>query len=196
MKKMLYLLGCGGHAKSIADVLLFNNPKTEIVFVDENARPNEKIEGFDVLKSAPYEQGVFFPAFGDNAKREQFWSPKCPTIQSKDAYVSASAQVGTGNFIAHRAHIGPQAVIGNGCILNTSCVVEHEVHIGDFTHISVGSVVCGRSRIGNHVFLGAKSVVKDKVSICDHVVIGCGGVVIRDITEPGVYVGCPVRRIK
>jgi len=38
--------------------------------------------------------------------------------------------------------------------------------------------------------------VIDKVSITDDVVIGAGSIVIKDITDAGVYVGCPARRIR
>jgi acetyltransferase-like isoleucine patch superfamily enzyme len=33
------------------------------------------------------------------------------------------------------------------------------------------------------------------VSICADVIIGAGGVVTRDITEPGTYAGNPARRM-
>jgi len=36
----------------------------------------------------------------------------------------------------------------------------------------------------------------DKLSICDNTIVGAGSVVIRDINDPGTYVGNPARRIK
>jgi serine acetyltransferase len=33
------------------------------------------------------------------------------------------------------------------------------------------------------------------VSIAGHITVGVGGVVVRDLAEPGVYVGVPVRRL-
>jgi acetyltransferase-like isoleucine patch superfamily enzyme len=34
-----------------------------------------------------------------------------------------------------------------------------------------------------------------RVSVSNRVIIGAGSVVTRDITEPGVYVGAPARRV-
>jgi len=42
---------------------------------------------------------------------------------------------------------------------------------------------------------GANAVVIGPIDICDNVVIGAMNLVNKSITEPGVYVGTPVRRI-
>jgi serine acetyltransferase len=48
---------------------------------------------------------------------------------------------------------------------------------------------------GDNVVIGANSVVVGPVTICSNVVIGALSLVNRDITEPGVYIGTPVRKI-
>jgi serine acetyltransferase len=49
---------------------------------------------------------------------------------------------------------------------------------------------------GDNVVIGANSVVVGPVDICDNVVVGAMSLVNRSISEPGVYVGVPVRRIR
>lgn len=49
--------------------------------------------------------------------------------------------------------------------------------------------------LGDNVVIGSNSVVVGPVDICDNVVIGSLSLVNRSITEPGLYVGCPVRKI-
>lgn len=49
--------------------------------------------------------------------------------------------------------------------------------------------------LGDNVVIGANSVVIGPLHICDDVVIGAMSLVNRDITEPGVYVGTPARKI-
>lgn len=34
-----------------------------------------------------------------------------------------------------------------------------------------------------------------KITICNFVTIGAGAVVVKDITEPGTYVGNPIKKI-
>ena len=50
-------------------------------------------------------------------------------------------------------------------------------------------------RLGDNVVIGANSVLVGPLDICDNVVIGTMSLVNRSITEPGTYVGVPVRRI-
>jgi serine acetyltransferase len=48
---------------------------------------------------------------------------------------------------------------------------------------------------GDNVVIGANSVVVGPVTICDNVIVGAMSLVNKDITEPGIYVGVPVRRV-
>lgn len=54
----------------------------------------------------------------------------------------------------------------------------------------------GEVVIGNNVYVGANAIILPNVHIADNVVIGAGAVVTKDITEDGVYVGVPAKRIK
>jgi acetyltransferase-like isoleucine patch superfamily enzyme len=50
--------------------------------------------------------------------------------------------------------------------------------------------------IGNKVFIGNNCYIGPGVKIVDGVVIGANTVVHEDITEPGVYAGNPIRKVK
>ncbi|MDE7366053.1 MAG: acetyltransferase [Lachnospiraceae bacterium] len=201
MKERLIILGCGGHARSILDILHGNHMTNEIILVDEHAGENEYIMSHPVLKDYKFEgQELIFPAIGDNGQREvvlnRFMNQQCITIVSCQAYVGENVVLGKGTLIAHRVHLGPEAHIGMGCIINTGSIVEHETEIGDFVHVAPGTTICGRCHIGSRVMLGAGSTVIDKITICSDVTVGAGSVVVHDITQPGTYVGVPARRIK
>jgi len=49
--------------------------------------------------------------------------------------------------------------------------------------------------LGDNVVVGANSVILGPVDICDNVVIGALSLVNESISEPGVYVGIPARRL-
>ncbi|MUK65337.1 acyltransferase [Aliivibrio fischeri] len=51
-------------------------------------------------------------------------------------------------------------------------------------------------KIGNNVQIGAGAIVLSGVRICSNTIIGAASVVSKDINEPGVYVGAPVRKIR
>jgi len=197
--KTLIIVGCGGHARSIADVALFNGYE-KLIFVDENARDNEVILDFNVINNFALleEPNQFILGIGDNTKRSISFSTYHSEIQliSKDAYVGLQSSISHGVFVGHNAYIGPLTCIGENTIINTHAIVEHECIIGKHSHISINSTIAGRCKIGDNVFVGAGAIIKDGIEICSKVTIGSGSVVIENITKPGIYVGIPAKKIK
>lgn len=195
----LMIIGCGGHARSIADVALFNGYK-ELLFIDENAKKNEKIFGFNVVNnfsSIGQSSNVLF-GIGDNIKRKEYFAMYQSKIKliSIDAYIGIDVCINRSTFVGHNAYIGSSSTIGKNSIINTHAIIEHECLVGMHTHIAVNATVAGKCRIGDFVFIGAGATIRDKVSICSNVTVGCGSVVVHNITEPGVYVGIPAKKIK
>jgi len=197
----LVLYGCGGHSRSVADVILYNDPSAKLVFVDEQAGESETIFGFHVVNALELSHvAQCFIAIGDNARRKEKFieigSARLVTVVSKRAYIGTNATIGSGSFVAHSSHLGPEVVVGHNTILNTGAIIEHESRIGNHTHIGPNATICGRSQIGDSVLIGAATYVADKVRICSHAVIGANSTIISDITEPGTYVGMPARKVK
>ena len=187
---------CGGHARSIADAILYDHPDATVLFVDEKAGEGERILGFPVVRVLPESGCRFIPGSGDNAKRKKECEGReIATYIAKSAHVGRLALVGDGCFVASGAHIGPEVKIGRGTIINTNAVVEHNTVVGAFSHIAPNATLCGGCHIGNLVLVGAGAVVKPCVTICDGAKVGAGAVVVKDITEPGSYVGAPARKI-
>lgn len=102
---------------------------------------------------------------------------------------------GEGTIICPGTQLTVDIIIGRHVIINLNCTIGHDCVIGDFVTFSPGANVSGNVKIGNGCYIGTNAVVREKISICDNVVIGAGGVVVKDITEPGVYVGNPVKKI-
>lgn len=162
--------------------------------------PGEKVMGFPVMTIAPGEKYPCFAAIGDNQKRRVIWEGlgklERISICAPTAHLGHHAQIEKGVFIGGRAHVGPEASIGENTIINTGAVVEHEVRIGAHCHIAPHAAVAGRCQIGDNVFIGVGASIRDNVKIASNITVGAGAVVVCDLTEPGVYVGCPARRIK
>lgn len=193
------IYGCGGHARSVIDVLLNEKPGLTICIVDDHARDNEFIAGLPVLQED--KPGLrFFVAIGDNYERAKVLATKpgqAPmSIVSSKSHIGNGAIISHGVFIGNFVHIGPEAVIGMNSIVNTGAIVEHEVEIGSYCHVGPNATISGRCKIGDFVFVGVGASIIDKVSVCSDVLIGAGSVVVRDIIAPGSYVGCPARLLE
>lgn len=118
------------------------------------------------------------------------------TIASSRSWVAASAVVGAGCIIAPFAAVSSNARVGSHVLVNLHASVSHDAVIGDFATLSPGSRVGGRSRLGDGVFLGIGATVSNDVAVAPGVIIGAGAVVVSDLTEPGVYIGVPARRLR
>jgi acetyltransferase-like isoleucine patch superfamily enzyme len=62
--------------------------------------------------------------------------------------------------------------------------------------VSTRAVINGDCRIGDGVLIGSGAVVLQGKSICDGATVGACSVVTHHITEPGVYVGVPARKVE
>lgn len=119
-----------------------------------------------------------------------------PIIISSKALVSKRTQIGRGSIIMHAAVLNADVIVGENCIINNNVNLEHDAKIGNHTHIATNAVINGNCIIGNEVLIGSNSVVLHGVNITDFTIIGAGSVVVKDIVEPGVYVGNPAKKIK
>ncbi len=198
----LHIFGCGGHARSVADIYLNLYPKEELLFIDTNAIIGEHIFTFPVVKEVLLDirQESVFVAIGDNRLRKTFFDKHITcnilSIISKSAYIGLNALIKRGCFVGNFCHIGPDVVINEDTIINNGAIIEHEVKIGKHCHIAPNAIISGRTVLDNEVFVGAGATIIDKIKICSQVIIGAGSTVISHIDEPGTYVGNPARKIK
>jgi UDP-perosamine 4-acetyltransferase len=118
-----------------------------------------------------------------------------PRILSIDAIVNDGVTGGEGAVIMDGAVINCGVTLGRGVIVNTNSTIEHDTVLGDWVHVAPGATVCGDATIGSYSMIGAGATVIEGKKIATCCVIGAGATVVHDLTEPGVYVGSPARRI-
>lgn len=205
MRKKLLIIGAGGHGKVAADTALKMNKWRSIVFLDdkENLYSSMGIsvvgKTSDALKYLKdYE---IFVGIGNNTIRERVHKryetagASIATLIHPDAVIGKDVIVATGAIIMAGVVINCCTKIGKGCIINTGSTIDHDNEIGDFVHISPGVHLGGTVKVGKGSWLGIGSTVSNNINIVSSCNVGAGAVVIKDITEPGTYVGVPVRRI-
>lgn len=206
MNKKVYIIGAGGHTRSLVNLLEINKLGIAAIYDDSyKARHRELICGYGLkgaIKDVPRGSGCkIVISIGDNQKREElfrrFYSQlHKDNLKHKSAIIENRTHFGVCNQIFARVYINSGVIIKDDNILNTGCTIEHESRLGSHNHVSVCSVICGRVTIGNRCLIGTGAVVINKIRICDNVIIGANSVVVEDITRPGVYIGNPAKRIK
>lgn len=119
--------------------------------------------------------------------------------------------ISSGTFIGPFVEIQKEVVIGERTKIQSHTFVCELVTIGNDCFIGHGVMFINDTfqeggpaqgnkdlwkptKIGNSVSIGSNATVLP-VEICDNVVIGAGAVVTKNITEPGVYVGNPAKKL-
>lgn len=199
MQNKWVIIGCGGHARSIADVILDNDKNANIIFLDKNAKKNEELLGFPINTHYDVTNENVIVGIGDNLKRKELsikYYNNLSNVISKRAYIAKSVKLGKGIFVAHHAHIGVLSQISDFAIINTSANIDHECFIGTASFIAPNSTLCGNVKLGENVLLGAGATVIPQIEICTNSKIGAGATVVKNIYSEGTYIGDSIRRIK
>lgn len=198
------VIGAGGHAKVVADILLCQGMEV-LGFLDDDPKTWGAIRlGLHVLGSISgyqdYAPDVLAIGIGENLARQriverlgaaerQMW---CNAIHPA-AVVARSVRIGRGVVIAAGAVVNPDTAIGDYAIINTGATVDHDCEIGEYTHIAPGAHLSGGVVLGQGVLLGVGSCVAPLKSIGDWAIVGAGAAVARDIPPRVVAKGVPAR---
>lgn len=192
MKKVV-ILGAGGHARVVADIITACGDRVEAFLDDDTKIPYT--EG-PISEYGKYIDCEFIIGVGNTEVRNK-WSTlpvKWYTAIHPSAVISPKAIIGEGSAVMPNAVINTGTVIGKHCIINTGAVVEHDNSIGDFSHISVGAKLGGTVSIGKNVWVGIGATIINNINVCDNCLIGAGAVVVKNILEDGTYFGVPAEK--
>ncbi|MGH1288388.1 acetyltransferase [Bacillus toyonensis] len=206
--KKIALIGQGGHAQVIQDMIHTNGSFKIIAFFDDKykslCKANEiyygPISSIQTLRREIEFQLII--AIGNNTVREKIaeqlhFNDDCyESIIHPTAWISKSATIGRGTVIMPNVTINADTIIGRHVIVNTSSVVEHDNCIGDFVHIGPNATLTGAVTIGNVTQIGAGVTIIPNLIIGARSMIGAGATVIHNIPSYCTAVGLPAKIIK
>ena len=207
----IVVIGGGGHAKVVISILRKLNRLRILGYTD--------LEDQGAVLGVPYlgsDRALAVKAVGPkklNAvlavgqvglgkPRHELWARlhslalSFPLIVSPDAIVNEEVSGGEGAVVMDGAVINSGATIGRGGIVNTNSTIEHDVLLEDWVHVAPGATISGHVTVGRFSMIGAGATVIEGIKIAAGCMVGAGATVVHDLTEPGVYVGSPARRIK
>jgi sugar O-acyltransferase (sialic acid O-acetyltransferase NeuD family) len=193
-----YLVGAGGHARVIADILVESgHPPT--AFLDDAPKHN-RIGDIRVIQGLelPEPNASVIVAVGDNFVRATLaarYSTFGVAIHPS-AWVSRHAEIGPGSVVMAGAVINAGTRIGAHCIINTCASVDHDCLIDDFAHVAPGATLGGNVHVGSGTMIGLGANVIHGIAIGEHTVIGAGSTVVRDLPSSVVAFGSPARVIR
>jgi sugar O-acyltransferase (sialic acid O-acetyltransferase NeuD family) len=210
-KKDIILIGGGGHCKACIDVIESTKLYNIVGIVDQTLKENDTVFDYPIIgndsdlpslrklydnalitvgqiKSSSIRKNIF--------KQLRDLNFNLPSIVASTAYIGKNVSLGMGTIVMHQALINANSSIGENCIINSKALVEHDCAIGNNTHISTAAVINGTVKIGSDCFIGSTTSFVNNVDITSDVFVGINSVINKSITEPGIYVGNPIRKIR
>jgi acetyltransferase EpsM len=205
------ILGAGGHAQVVADILLraaeMGSAASPLAYLDDDPALHGKILlGLPVLGSLAdldmIGHDAVIIAIGNNETRcslyralagrnEQFAIARHPA-----AVLAPDAQVGPGAMICAGVVVNTGSVIGANTILNTGCTVDHRNRVGDHAHIAPGAHLGGEVLIGEGAPVGIGATILPRCSVGAWSTVGAGACVTWPVPPGATVVGVPARPIR
>lgn len=196
MKKAL--IGAGGHAREV----MMQMKQDLICFVDDQY-VSEWDAGDVILPLSKFDPTKYevMIAIGDSKARLQMVLKLPPTTKyftfiHPTAIIGRDVNIGEGSFIGAHSILTTHVFVGKHALLNRSNHIGHDTKTGMGLSMMPGSIISGNCKIGNSVYLGTNASIKQGIKITDFVTIGLNAGVVKNINEPGVYVGTPCKKIK
>lgn len=198
MNKPLIMLGAGGHASVLAD-LLTRQGRHILALVAPETTGRVALAGLplwrdeaQILRVAPKEcllvNGIGSLPGGSDLRACLFerYSAKgyrFASVVAEEAIISPHATLGHGIQIMPGVIVQSGAYIGDNAIVNTGAIVEHDSMVGIHGHLAPRAVLCGGVTLGKRVFVGSGAVITQGVEVGDEAVIGAGTILTRDLSE-------------
>lgn len=143
------------------------------------------------------ERGIFHPGaviggdgFG-NAMTPEGWI-KVPQVGG--VRIGDDVEIGSNTCVDCGAV--DDTVIENGVRIDNMCQISHNAHIGEHTAFAGHSGVSGSTTVGKRCMFGGQSGAAGHLNICDDVIVAARGMILKNISEPGMYAsGFPSEKI-
>lgn len=159
MKKEIFIVGAGGHARNVVDAIEKQGLYTILGYCVDDIPVHESIAGgypvLSAIKSNELEvseDASFVIAIGNNAIRKElyhFYNQKfeAATVIHPTAAIATTARIGNGTVILANCTVNANSVLGENCLLNSNVVVDHDCHLGNHVHLRIGTLVSSFTKL-------------------------------------------------
>jgi sugar O-acyltransferase (sialic acid O-acetyltransferase NeuD family) len=207
--KKVCIYGIGGFGREVLCCIIDSIKGTSIAIediacfmVDDEYFIEDKILGINVIPFSKFNASALnvVVAIGNPELRKKMVEKLPPntsfaTIIHPNVVMSKWVEIGEGSVITAGSILTCNIKIGKHAHLNLQTTIGHDCVIGDYFTSAPSVNISGNCTLGECVYLGTKAATREKINICDRVTIGMGGIVLKDITEAGTYIGSPVKKL-
>lgn len=211
MTDELIILGTGGNAHDVLDIVEAQPSWHVAGFLDDSKPIGSKHLGFPILgriaDALDYRRrGQWFVnAIGSDQTfrrraeiiestrllRENFATLIHPT-----ATISTRATIGRGCIVGPHANIGGAVKIGDHVIVCPGVIVGHDGVIRDHAILAPACCIGGSVQVGESCYIGSGAMLHPRVRLAPQTLVGMGAVVLHGTREAQTLVGNPARSLE
>ncbi|AEY02436.1 carbonic anhydrase/acetyltransferase isoleucine patch superfamily-like protein [Oceanimonas sp. GK1] len=211
MTKPLVILGAGGHAAGLAEILKKQGHILLGVVSPHPLAPRGPLADVPhinddeaLLEQFGPEQAELVNGVGALPGQDLNWrlfqrftglGYRFASVISPHAILSEYVTLGQGVQIMAGAIVQAGVQIGGNTLLNTGCIVEHDCCIGAHNHLAPGATLSGGVITGEQVHVGTGANIIQGITIGKHATIGAGTTIARDVIPYQKLIPAPSRII-
>ena len=199
----IIIIGAGGHAAELDEYIRYSQKVTGnkdfnvIGFLDDNpgnyARYKHSapligsIKGHKVINGQKYVIGIASIEYRRKVvERFLLEGAELISLVHRSAYISESANVGTGSIIGPNANLGPNVKIGNYTLINARCSMGHDTVVGDYNIISPNVCFSGFTEVGDDNLFGINSATIPGIKVGNRNKIAAGMTLDQNVGDDTV----------
>lgn len=200
--KSIIILGAGGHAKVVADVLIKSDCKILGLVTPEKEKGSIcfgcKVLGDDDVIDSYLDKGFLLangigflpgiPLRWELAKRMRDKGFSFVKVIHPSAIISDDVVIDDGVQIMAGSILQPGVHVGRDSIINTGTCVDHDCDIGQNCHLAPNVTLSGNVTIENGVHVGTGTSVIQNKKIGLNSVIAAASVIYHDIPDGVTYI--------
>ncbi len=209
--KDLFIIGCGGFGREVADVVDAVNAAAStwnlVGFADDSpseadlarvtARGSTVVGGLDSLRSM--KPAHFLIGIGSGAVRRRIdseltalgWS--APELVHPTASMGAEVSLGDGTILCPGVRLTTNITTGRHVHLNLNSTVGHDSTLHDYVTVNPLVAISGNVTLSAESMLGTHSAVLQGLTVGQSAVVGAAALVVRDVPEAMTVKGIPAR---
>ncbi|USD62241.1 acetyltransferase [Vibrio sp. SCSIO 43140] len=204
----IVMIGGGGHASVLAEILLTQGREILAVISPEDVSQRSVFKGITILEKDEdilrfdkdkvlLVNGIgMMPKSGFKQRINEYFLSlgfEFETVIADSAFVSPYSKIETGAQILPMAVIQTGATVGCHSTINTSALIEHDCKIGSYNHIAPMATLCGQVTTGRGTYIGANATVIQSIDLGEDVIVGAGTTVTQSLDTRSICY--PVRNV-
>ncbi len=207
MNKPVIMIGNGGHANVLTEILLgqgvgvigFTAPEGQknqfdLPYLGDDSQifnhSIDKIElvlGLGSVNQSDVRKNVF-----RHFKNEGY---AFKSVIHSTAIIAPSVKLGEGVQVMAGTILQTNTEIADNTIINTGTIIDHDSRIAAHVHIAPGCALSGNIIIGESSHIGTGTTIIQGIEIGQCCLIGAGAVVLKSISDGMTAYGVPAKEV-